>query len=75
MIHLFKVPLEHSDMFIRSLDLKTQLIEYQVFGKDGKPMEPLKEDKFIINEDTIIFDKSRFINLEYATYIAETLNS
>jgi hypothetical protein len=74
-LHLFKVELEHSDMFIRGLDFKTQLIEYQIFDKEGKPMEPLKKDKFVLNKGEIIFDKNRYIASDFASHIASILNA
>lgn len=74
-IHLFKHTLEHSDMLIRGINLETQLIEYQIVDKLGKPMEPIKKDKFVIHNNEIIFDKNRALRIEYVNHIAEILNS
>lgn len=73
--HLFKVPLELSDMMIRGLDLDTQIIEYQIVDKTGKAMEPIKKDKFILHNNEIIFDKNRSLSIQFAEYISEILNS
>lgn len=73
--HLFKIPLELSDMMIRGLDLDTQVIEYQIVDKAGKAMEPIKKDKFIVHNNEIIFDKNRSLPVQFVEYISETLNS
>jgi hypothetical protein len=76
MTHLFKIALEHSDMFIRGLDIDNQLIEYQIVDKlSGKPMEPIKKDKFFVNQDQIVFDKNRTLHIELVSRINQTLNS
>lgn len=75
MVHLFKVPLQHADMFIRAINLKDSTITYQMLDKiTAAPLEPLKNDKFIVNKGQILFDKNRFIDLQYAQLIDQTLN-
>jgi hypothetical protein len=74
MLHLYKIDLEHSDMFIRGIDLKKNLIEYQILDKQGKAMEPIKKDKFILNGTEVIFDKNRTLHINLINHINQTLN-
>ena len=72
MNHFFKVPLQHSDMFIRSLDFNKGVIEYSIHTQDGGLLEPIKQSKFTESETKIEFD-GRFIAFDYAQHIALTL--
>ncbi len=75
MIHLYKITLtEHSDMFVRELDLKSNFITYQVLDPQGKALEPIKKDKFITHQGNIVFDKNRTLPLNLVQRINETLN-
>jgi len=76
MIHLFKVQLQHSDMFIKRLSFTTKMIVYSIRDKvTGNLLEPVKVSKFEEASDgTIKFDE-RFIATPFAKYIQETLES
>lgn len=74
MTHLFKVPLEHSDMFIRGLNMTNNFITYQIYDSFGKPMEPIKEDKYLVRQDQIIFDKNRSLHIKLVERINQFLN-
>lgn len=71
-MQLFKVPLLHSDMFVRSLDFTTKTIEYSIHTHDGGLLEPRRKSVFVISENKIDFD-GRFINLDYAKHVSATL--
>lgn len=76
MVHLFKVPLQFADMFVRAINLKKGTMEYQILEKDtGIPLEPVKKDKILIHNGTVLFDKNRPLNLDLAKHIELTLNS
>lgn len=73
---LFRLPLQHSDMFVRSIDFNNQIIKYRIYDKEkGTPMEPERESKFTISESQIDFDNVRFINYDLARFIEEKLNA
>lgn len=75
MIHLFKVPLQHADMFISSIDTKNHLISYTMRDKNtGTLIEPpIVNDVFEVLQDRISFSK-RQIPHEQVYKIHETLN-
>ncbi len=75
MTHLFKVPLQHSDMFVSALNAENQTITWQIFTKEGKPMEPVKTEKYTVHNGEFLFDKNRAISLQLAETINETLNA
>lgn len=72
MNHLFKVELERSDMFIRSID-DTHIV-YQVREKDtGKLMEAEKKSVYTIATDKRVYFDSRFIALDLFNHIKNIL--
>ena len=73
MKHLFKVPLPTADMFVSALNMEDQAISYEVREKDTvKLLETPSTVPFEVIENRISFG-GRFINLQYAEEIAETL--
>ncbi len=74
MTHLFKVQLQHSDLFISAIDPIKCLISYEVRDKKtGLLLEPSSFSKFEVLEDKISFDK-RQIPIPIVQQIVETLN-
>lgn len=71
-MHMFKVPLQHSDMFVRGIDFKNKMIEYSIHTQDGGLLEPIKKSKFTESEVRIDFD-GRYIAYDYAVHISNTL--
>lgn len=75
MTHLFKIPLQNSDMFVKSIDFNTKLIDYSIRDKNtGNLLEPISITPFTIDGDKITFG-SRFIGLEYAKAVQELLTT
>lgn len=78
MTHLYKVSLQHADMFIRELNLENNTIRFEIRDKNtGVLMEPEIVSKFMVNEleQKIIFAGGRFINIGLAILIGETLKT
>lgn len=75
-IHLVKIyHFQHSDMFVRGLDMQKKTINYQIVDKiTGQAMEPIKNDPFVFDGDQIVFDKNRTLHKEIVKYIDKTLN-
>ena len=73
MTHLFKIPLPHADLFINKIDMEEQIISWQVYDKEGNPMEPLKTEKYICISGNIFFDKSRSFPIPFITRVAGIL--
>jgi len=74
MIHLFKIELQLSDMFIRELLFDTNTIWYQIRDKQtGALLEPESKQKFEIQGDKITFG-SRFIHINLAKYVNNILH-
>lgn len=74
-MHLFKVCLTHADLFISSLDLSINSIEYTVRDKEtGNLLEPHFKSKLAMNDKQITFDH-RHIDLRFAKHIEETLKA
>lgn len=71
MTHLFKVPLQHSDMFIRTITDSN--IEYSVHDKQGKLLEPLANDSYESKEDGKVYFGNKFIPESYFQHIKQTL--
>lgn len=72
-MHVFKLELEYSDIFIYDLDLPNKTITYEVRDKDeGKLMEPRCQSKLQFTEDKILFDH-RHITKPLAAYIVAIL--
>jgi predicted DCC family thiol-disulfide oxidoreductase YuxK len=77
MTHLFKVQLQHSDMFVKGIDLEKSTITYQIREKDtGKSMESEITVPFFINEveQKIEFSGGRYIAIGLAALINQVLN-
>ena len=70
MTHLFKVPLQHADMFIRNITDIT--IEYSVHEKAGKLLEPVSVTDYEIKEGKVYFG-NKFIPEDYFKYIKQVL--
>jgi hypothetical protein len=70
MTHLFKVPLQNSDVFIRNITDST--IEYSVYEKGGKLLEPVSVTDYEIKEGKVYFG-SKFIPEDYFEYIKQVL--
>ncbi len=74
--HLFKIPLEFSDLFVRELCFTTNKIVYQIRDNlTGIAKEPERIDKFNIEDGKIWFEKSRNIDLNLAKYVSSILSS
>lgn len=76
MTHLFKVQLQHSDMFVKEIDLEKTMIRYQIRDKlNGNLMEAESYVPFFINEveQKIEFSGGRFIGISLAALINQTL--
>lgn len=74
MTHLFKVQLQHSDLFVSAIDPIKKLISYELREKNtGVLLEPSNFSKFEVLEDRISFDK-RQIPIPVVKMIVETLN-
>lgn len=77
MIHLFKVQLQHSDLFVKELDLERSMIRYQIRDKvTGNIMEPETNVPFFINEveQKIEFSGGRYIAISLVALINQVLN-
>jgi hypothetical protein len=75
MTHLFKIPLQNSDMFVKSIDFNTKLIDYSIRDKEtGNLLEPSSITPFTIDGNKLNFG-SRFIALEYAKIIQQLLTN
>ena len=78
MTHLFKVPLQHSDMFVKAIDLEKSSISYQIRDKiTGIQMESeTLAAPFFINEveQKIEFSGGRYIAIGLAALINQVLN-
>jgi hypothetical protein len=76
MTHLVKIQLQHSDMFVRSLDIEKNLITFQIRDKiTGHLLEPEITQPFVVNdpEQKIEFG-ARFIHIGLAQIVATHLN-
>lgn len=72
MIHLFKIQLQNSDMFISEITEDT--ITYSIREKEnGRLLEPAKQSRYTTGPDTYIHFDNRFIDINLANYIGETL--
>lgn len=77
MTHLFKVQLQHSDMFVRGIDLEKSTITYQIRDKNtGQSMESETTVPFFINEveQKVEFSGGRYIAIGLAALINQVLN-
>lgn len=74
MKHLFKVSLQHSDLFVSAVSTDKNTITWQIYDKTGKPMEPEKTEKYVVHNNEMIFDKNRSLPLALAETINQTLN-
>lgn len=76
MTHLFKIQLQHSDMFIKELDIEKNMIRFQIRDKNnGTLMEAESYVPFIINEmEQKIEFGARFIAVGLANHIIQILN-
>ena len=70
--HLFKVQLQHSDMFIVAIDLAAETITYQIREHTGKLLEPVKTSGIELHDDKYYFD-SRWLHIDLIQHIIETL--
>ena len=70
MTHLFKVPLENSDMFVKNIT--DEHIVYSIRDGKGKLLEPEVSSKYKEANGKVQFD-SRFIAKEYFDHIKMTL--
>jgi len=76
MTHLFKVQLQHSDMFVRGIDLEKSTITYQIRDKNtGQSMESETTAPFFINEveQKVEFSGGRYIAISLAALINQVL--
>lgn len=75
MTHLFKIPLQHADMFISHIDIEKHLISYEMRDKNSGILiePPINNDVFSVLEDRISFSK-RFIKHDEVYQIHSTLN-
>ena len=76
MAHLFKVQLQHSDMFVRMIDLEKSKIQYSVRDKlTGNLLEPEQNVPFIVNEveQKVEFSGGRYITIGLAVLINQNL--
>jgi len=76
MTHLFKVQLQHSDMFVRGIDLEKGTITYQIRDKNtGQSMESETTTPFIINEveQKVEFSGGRYLAIGLAALINQVL--
>jgi len=73
-LHLFRLHLEHSDLFVEKLDLLSKEIVYSVRDAVGKLMNTPKKETFTIADGNIYFDLNREIALPLAAFISETLH-
>lgn len=76
MTHLVKIQLQHSDMFVKTLDVEKNLITFQIRDKiTGNLLEPETTLPFTVNEmqQKIEFG-SRYIALGLAQIISQHLN-
>jgi hypothetical protein len=77
MTHLFKVPLQHSDMFVKGIDLERSIIQFQVRDKlTGNLLEPEQNVPFFVNEveQKVEFSGGRYIAIGLAALINQVLN-
>lgn len=77
MTHLFKVQLQHSDMFVKEIDFEKTMIRYQIRDKlSGNLMEAELYVPFFINEveQKVEFSGGRFIAIGLAALINQVLN-
>lgn len=77
MTHLFKVQLQHSDMFVKGIDLERSMITYQIRDKiTGQSIESETTVPFFINEveQKIEFSGGRYIAIGLAALINQVLN-
>lgn len=73
-LHLFKFPMSNADMFIREVNLQNNTITYQIYDKEGKPMEPLKTEKLMFHKDSVFFDKNRELPVQLLQIIHQRLH-
>lgn len=72
MTHLVKIPLNHADMFVRSIGEGT--ITYDIRDKEkGTPMEPIVTSPLIAGDGKLYFDKDRFITFAQFSYLNQVL--
>jgi hypothetical protein len=76
MTHLVKVQLQHSDMFVKILDLEKNLITFQIRDKiSGILLEPETTLPFVVNElEQKIEFGARYIQFGLAQIISNYLN-
>ena len=78
MTHLFKVPLQHSDIFVKEIDLEKSMIRYQIRDKiSGNQMESESHVPFFVNEteQKIEFSGGRYIAIGLAVLINQVLTA
>lgn len=76
MTHLFKIPIQNSDMFVKGIDIEKNLITYQVRDKlTGNLLEPEQTVSFTINEveQKVEFSGGRYIAIGLAALINQVL--
>ena len=76
MTHIFKIPMQNSDMIINNIDFNNNTIQYHIRDKQtGNRLEPDRQSDFEISDNKIRFDNIRFIDYNVANQISQLLNS
>lgn len=56
MTHLFKITLLHADLFVSEINMEEKRITFQLYSKEGQPIDVKKRVPFVVQSGNFIFD-------------------